>query len=94
MLYDSLGIKNLNLRINSIGSRESRLEYIKKLKEYFSKYENELTSTSKQRLIANPLRILDTKVDFEKEIIKNAPKITDFLSLEDKDHFNKVLFYL
>ncbi len=94
LLYDSLGIKNLNLRINSIGSRESRLEYIKKLKEYFSKYENELTSTSKQRLIANPLRILDTKVDFEIELVKTAPKIIDYISDDDKQHFEEMMIIL
>ena len=92
--YESLGINNLNLKINSIGSKESRLAYKKALTDFFKPYKEQLTSTSKNRLIDNPLRILDTKVDFEKEIIKNAPKIIDFLSEEDEKHFNKVLFYL
>ena len=92
--YTKLGLENLKLKINSIGSKESRIEYKQALKDFFIPYKDKLTSTSITRLNDNPLRILDTKVDFEKEIIKNAPKITDFLSLEDKDHFNKVLFYL
>ena len=90
-LYHSLNINDLELRINSIGSKESRLKYKKELQKYFLQYENQLTETSKKRLIQNPLRILDTKVDFEIEIIKNAPKIIDFLDDEDKAHFQQVL---
>ena len=92
--YKELGVKNITLKINSIGLKESRDDYKKALKKYFKPYLNKLTSTSKIRLDENPLRILDTKVDFEKEIIKEAPKIIDFLSSEDKKHFNKVLSYL
>ncbi len=91
LLYDSLNIKNLKLRINSIGSKEDRKIYIKKLRDYFSKFDNQLTTTSKKRLVNNPLRILDTKVDFEINLVKNAPKIIDFISLEDKEHFQKLL---
>ena len=91
LLYDSLNIKNLKLRINSIGSKEDRKIYIKKLRDYFSKFDNQLTATSKKRLVNNPLRILDTKVDFEIDLVKNAPKIIDFISLEDKEHFQKLL---
>jgi len=91
LLYDSLNIENLTLRINSIGSREDRKKYIKKLRDYFSKFEDQLTYTSKKRLVNNPLRILDTKVDFEINLVKNAPKIIDFISLDDKKHFQKLL---
>ena len=92
--YTKLGLDNLKLKINSIGSKESRIKYKQALKDFFIPYKDKLTATSITRLNDNPLRILDTKVDFEKEIIKNAPKIIDFLSSEDKNHFNKVLFYL
>lgn len=92
--YKNLGLKNLTLKINSIGSKESRLKYKDALKKYFKPYFNQLSENSKVRLENNPLRILDTKVDFEKEIVINAPKIIDYLSLEDKEHFKKVLSYL
>ena len=90
-LYESLNIEDLELKINSIGSKESRKEYKTKLKDYFKQYKDQLTSTSKKRLETNPLRILDTKIDFEIELIKNAPKISDYISNDDKIHFNKIL---
>tara|TARA_Y100001970_G_scaffold86545_1_gene109134 strand:+ start:1003 stop:2253 length:1251 start_codon:yes stop_codon:yes gene_type:complete len=94
LLYDSLNIQNLNLKINSIGSRDNRQKYIEKLKKYFLQFENKLSATSKQRLQSNPLRILDTKIDFEIELVKNAPKIIDYISDDDKKHFDNVLSIL
>ena len=90
-LYNSLDIKNLELKINSIGSKESRQKYKKELQKYLMQYKNKLTEVSKKRLNNNPLRILDTKIDFEIEIIKNAPKIIEFLDDADKQHFKEVL---
>ena len=58
------------------------------------KYKNDLSNISKKRLETNPLRILDTKVDFEIEIIKNAPKINEYLDVEDKQHYDTVKEYL
>ena len=84
-------MKNLKLKINSIGSKENREEYANKLKEYFSKFKDKLTSTSKKRLSYNPLRILDTKIDFEIELVKKAPKIIDYIS---KKHFESMLAIL
>ena len=94
LLYDSLGVENLKLKINSIGSKENRKEYANILKEYFSKFKDKLTSTSKKRLSYNPLRILDTKIDFEIELVKKAPKIIDYISQEDKKHFESMLAIL
>ena len=93
-LYDSLGIKNLELKINSIGNRDSRKKYKKALQNYFIKFENNLTETNKKRLKTNPLRLLDTKVDSEIELIKDAPKIIDYLDQEDREHLEKVLALL
>jgi len=93
-LYSSLGISDLSLKINSIGSKDCRKNYKKELASYFKKYKSELTETSKRRLKLNPLRILDTKVDFEIELIKDAPKILDFLNKDDRSHFNQVIEYL
>ena len=90
-LYKSLNIKGLELKINSIGSKESRALYKKELQNYFKQYENQLTEISLKRLKDNPLRILDTKVDFENKLVENAPKIIDFLNSEDTAHFSNVL---
>ena len=93
-LYDALGIKSLELKINSIGSRDSRKKYKEALQHYFIKFEDKLTDTSKKRLKTNPLRLLDTKIDFEIELIKDAPKIIDYLDEEDSEHLKKVLSLL
>ena len=93
-LYHSLKIQNLQLKINSIGSKESRILYKSDLKSYLEKYKSDLTETSRYRLKTNPLRILDTKVDFEKEIIADAPVILDYLNSEDKEHFSYVKDFL
>ena len=92
--YKSLNIKNLTLKINSIGSTDVRNQYKIALKEYLMPYKNKLSALSQKRLETNPLRILDTKIDFEIEIINNAPHIIDFLNKEDKEHFSKVLSLL
>ena len=92
--YKSLNIENLTLKINSIGSADVRNQYKIALKEYLMPYKNKLSALSQKRLETNPLRILDTKIDFEIEIINNAPHIIDFLNKEDKEHFSKVLSLL
>jgi len=92
--YKSLGVKNLNLKLNSIGSKKSRVKYKKALKDYLKPYKDKLSKVSQGRLQTNPLRILDTKIDFEIEILKNAPHIIDFISKDDSDHFNEVLSLL
>lgn len=92
--YKSLNIENLTLKINSIGSTDVRNQYKIALKEYLMPYKNKLSALSQKRLETNPLRILDTKIDFEIEIINNAPHIIDFLNKEDKEHFSKVLSLL
>ena len=93
-LYNSFNIKDLKLKINSIGSKESREKYKEELQKYLIQYQDRLTDISKKRLETNPLRILDTKIDFEIKIIENAPKIIDFLDKDDKQHFQEVLDFL
>lgn len=87
----ALGLKGIKVRINSIGDEESRDRYREALVEYFSQYETELCGDCKNRLVKNPLRILDCKVDNNKEFFKNAPKISDYLNDVSKNHFNQVL---
>lgn len=87
----ALGLKGIKVRINSIGDEESRDRYREALVEYFSQYEEDLCGDCKNRLVKNPLRILDCKVDNNKEFFKNAPKISDYLNDVSKNHFNQVL---
>lgn len=89
--YKELGLKDLILRINSIGSEECRDHFRTALREFLKPMLHELTETSQKRLANNPLRILDTKVEHEKELLKDAPKINDFLTSEDQTHFEVVI---
>ena len=89
--YKNLDISNLKLELNSIGSKESRIEYRKVLKSFLEKFKTDLSEVSQKRLESNPLRILDTKIDFEKDIIKDAPKIIDYLSKDDQKSFSATL---
>ena len=91
LFYQSLGIKSLNLKLNSIGSQKAREKYKEELHNYLVPYKNKLSKVSQNRLKTNPLRILDTKIDFEIEILKNAPHIINFINKEDKQHFNAIL---
>jgi len=89
-----LGIKELELKINSIGSGECRNNYRSALKSFLLPHRSELSETSQHRFDTNPLRILDTKIPHEIEILKNAPSIEDHWTEEDKIHFNEVLAHL
>lgn len=91
---NSLGLKNLKLEINSLGDSSTRKNYTEKLVEYFSKYKNDLSEDSKIRLQNNPLRILDSKDEGDKEIIKSAPVISSVFNKESKEFFDKLLGYL
>lgn len=93
-IFDRLGIKQLRLEINSIGCPACRAEYHKALKEYFYGYKDELCETCNSRLEKNPMRILDCKSPVCSKIAQGAPKITDYLCNECKEHFASVQKYL
>lgn len=90
-LINALGIKNLKVKINSLGDTDSRIEYKKVLLDYLKKDEENLCEICKERLEKNPLRILDCKYDSDREYIKNAPKTIDYLNESSKTFFDKVL---
>ena len=93
-LFNILGLKGIKVNINTLGDKESRENYRKALLDYFKPYLNDLCEDCKKRYEKNPLRILDCKVDRENEIMKNAPKMVDYLNEESKNHFEKVKEYL
>ena len=93
-IFDRLGIKQLRLEINSIGCPTCRAEYHKALKEYFYGYKDELCETCNSRLEKNPMRILDCKSPVCSKIAQGAPKITDYLCDECKEHFASLQKYL
>ena len=94
LAYDFLAKLKINdfiLEINNLGSFDSRNKYILDLKKYFAKYKDELSDLSKERLDKNVLRIFDDKVDGEKDFVKKAPILWDYLSNEEKTNFNELL---
>ena len=93
-LFKLLGLKNVRVGINSLGDAKTRNDYHNALKEYFKDDIKNMCEDCQKRYDKNPLRILDCKVDNEKDIIKNAPKITDYLSDEAKERFETVQKYL
>ena len=93
-IFDTLGVRDLSLEINSIGCPKCRAEYHKALKEYFASRKYELCDTCKGRLDRNPMRILDCKSPICHEIAQGAPVVIDYLCDECKEHFEKVQKYL
>lgn len=93
-LFKLIGLKNVKVKINSLGDDETRKKYHDALKKYLEPYMNDLCEDCKKRFEKNPLRILDCKVDGEKDVIKSAPKIIDYLSDEAEERFNNVKMYL
>ena len=85
---------DVKLHLNSLGSEECRIKYIDSLKDFISPNINKFSKTSQRRFSKNTLRILDTKSEHEKIILKNAPQIADYLTDEDTDHFNQLQNYL
>ena len=93
-LFKILGLKGVSVNINTLGDKESRENYRQALLDYFKPYLNDLCEDCQRRYEKNPLRILDCKVDGDKDIMKKAPKMTDYLNEESKKHFEKVQEYL
>ncbi len=89
-LFKRFGLKNVTLRINSIGCPECRPSYRKALLDYFSGYESELCDTCRERLAKNPLRVLDCKSPICSGIAKNAPKTLEHLCDGCESHFEKL----
>ena len=86
-VLSELGLKNLQVNINSIGCPKCRKEYNDKLREYLRPHFNELCETCKTRFEKNPLRILDCKSDICKKIGENAPVLIDNICDECAQHF-------
>ena len=87
-------IENTVLNLNSIGSGECRNAYRNALKDYISPYLGQLSETSQKRFINNPLRILDTKSERELDLLKDAPKISNYYSEDDDTHLESLKNFL
>lgn len=93
-ILKSLGLTNLSVTLNSIGDIEERNIYKENLKSFLRERYTELCEDCKKRVDKNPLRVLDCKKESCIVVTKDAPKILDFLSIESKKHFEKILSLL
>ena len=89
-LFNTLGIKDVTLHLNSLGNTESRLAYRQALIDYLTPMRESLSKDSQRRLDENPLRVLDSKEKEDKLAVENAPSILDYLNEESQAHFDEV----
>jgi histidyl-tRNA synthetase len=83
-----LGIKNVGVKINTLGGAEARAAHKKRLVEFFEPQRQQLSEHARERLDDNPLRILDSKDPRDQQASQNAPLLLDCLSEEDSIHFD------
>ena len=89
-LFNTLGIKDVTLHLNSLGNTESRLAYRQALIDYLTPMRDTLSKDRQRRLDENPLRVLDSKEKEDKVAVENAPSILDYLDEESQAHFDEV----
>jgi histidyl-tRNA synthetase len=87
---EELGMKEAKLHINSIGCKSCRKTYNEALLEYLKKHEDALCPTCRERMLKNPLRVIDCKVPSCKVIVKDAPRTVEYLDDECKNHFEEL----
>ncbi|MFZ1735475.1 MAG: histidine--tRNA ligase [Candidatus Moraniibacteriota bacterium] len=93
-ILTQLGLKNIEFQVNSIGTLEGRKEYRKILVRYLESQRHKLCQNCKDRLLLNPLRVLDCKEDKCVQVTANAPQSADYLDADSREHFKLLLEYL
>jgi histidyl-tRNA synthetase len=93
-ILTQLGLKNIEFQVNSIGTPEGRKEYRKILVRHLESQRHKLCQNCKERLVKNPLRVLDCKEEKCAQVTANAPKSADYLDAESREHFKTLLEYL
>ncbi len=93
-LWNKLGLKNLILEINTLGSTDARANYKTLLIDYFTEHKSRLDEDSLKRLPNNPLRILDSKNNNMRALIASAPKLINYLDTDSAEHFDAFKAYL
>lgn len=89
-IVSALGLTELKVMINTLGDDESRNLYKAALKKHFANDIADMCADCQRRYEQNPLRILDCKVDHERDCMKNAPKMSDYLNEESQAYFKSV----
>lgn len=94
LIIKNLGLKNLVVKINSLGIPEARENYKKILREYLSDKKEKLSEESRRRFETNILRIFDSKIEVDQAIMKDAPLLIDYIDEQSKNDFDVVKNYL
>jgi histidyl-tRNA synthetase len=89
-ILKNIGLKDLTLKINTLGVPQSREKYKKILREYLEDKKNNLSEESRKRLEKNILRIFDSKIETDQKIMKKAPLFMDYIDKESKENFEQV----
>ena len=89
-VYRAFGLTGTKLRINSLGDAKSRPRYVEALRQFLEPHAEYLSEASQRRLETNPLRILDTKNEKEKELLSDAPVLLDYVDQESRAHYEAV----
>lgn len=89
-VIEKLGLRDMEVHINSIGCSECRKEYNKALLAYLNEHRDGLCKTCKERMEKNPLRVLDCKNEECRQIVADAPRTIDYLDDGCKDHFEEL----
>lgn len=89
-IWRNLGLSQIELQLNSLGTPESRMGYRAELTDYFAAHLDRLDPESRERLGRNPLRLLDSKHPDMQALIEAAPRITDHLDAESAEHFARL----
>lgn len=85
-----IGVGDIEVLVNSLGDDDARTRYREALLAFLTPHADKLSEDSQRRLQRNPLRVLDSKAPQDQEIAKEAPQILDYLSDEDRAHFDEL----
>ncbi|CAB4755300.1 unannotated protein [freshwater metagenome] len=89
--FESIGLRQVTLLINSLGEHEDRERYTEAVRQYLLSRRDDLSEASQVTLERNPLRVLDSKRAEDRQIIRDAPLVADYLSAESAAHYARVL---
>lgn len=89
-LLDEMGVREVRLRVASLGSRESREEYRERLQDHLRAHEEHLASEVRDRIDLNPLRAFDSTHEGTRSVMERAPRLLDHLGEDDAEHFAAV----
>jgi len=93
-LFESVGLNDLNLNLNSLGCPQCRPLFIEKLRDYLVCKDDSLCPDCRRRSKTNPLRVFDCKVETCKQVVSDAPSILESLCIPCREHFDSLQGYL